>query len=82
MEKSFLPMGGMSQETGALGDAKCHCRAQEQQRLIAFVNERQWEDGNPGGCITKAASIPMGVTVSHLMPCPWPRVWSHDLKKI
>lgn len=46
-------MDRMFQETGALGDVKCHYAAQQQQRVIASVNERQWGDGNPRAALPR-----------------------------
>lgn len=50
-------------------------------RVIASVHVRQWGDGNPGGCIIKAASAHLGITVSYSAPCPGPGVWSLDLEE-
>ena len=77
----FFLWVGCLRKTGALGDAKCHSAAQSRQRVIASVNERQWGDGNPGGCIIKAASAHLGIIVSYSVPCPGPGVWSLDLEE-
>lgn len=53
MEQLFLAMGRMSQKTGALGNAKCHYTVQQQQRVIASINERQRGDGNPGAALLR-----------------------------